>query len=95
MIHLAATNNTFKELDDEEKKYWHSHDYEVRGGSLALPMPKLMPELGVQAAERQALLSLQKTYGKTWHTWQVDRYDSLPYGTLLHIFLTFTAEYTH
>lgn len=49
-------------------------------------MPKLMPELGVQAAERQALLSLQKTYGKTWHTWQVDRYDSLPYGMLSHIF---------
>jgi Protein of unknown function (DUF1264) len=56
-------------------------------------MPKLMPELGVQAAERQALLSLQKTYGKTWHTWQVDRFDSLPYGTLLYTFLRLTVNY--
>jgi hypothetical protein len=78
------------ELDTEEKKFWHSHDYEVRGGSLALPMPKLMPELGVEAAERQSLLDLQKTYGKTWHTWQVDRSDALPYGTLPpHVILNY------
>lgn len=43
-------------------------------------MPRLMPELGVEAAERQSLIDLQKTYGKTWHTWQVDRGDALPLG---------------
>lgn len=78
-------------LPDDEKRYWHSHDYEVRGGSLALPMPKLMPEIGVQAAERQALLTLQKTYGKTWHTWQVDRGDHLPLGPA-QLMMALTAD---
>ncbi|KAI9286547.1 hypothetical protein BC943DRAFT_359130 [Umbelopsis sp. AD052] len=90
-IEYIISEKLFDQLDDEEKKFWHSHDYEVRGGSLALPMPKLMPEIGVQAAERQALLSLQKTYGKTWHTWQVDRYDSLPYGPA-QLMMAFTKD---
>ncbi|KAH8550828.1 DUF1264-domain-containing protein [Umbelopsis sp. PMI_123] len=90
-IEYIISEKLFDQLDDEEKKYWHSHDYEVRGGSLALPMPKLMPELGAQAAERQALLSLQKTYGKTWHTWQVDRNDSLPYGPA-QLMMAFTSD---
>lgn len=64
----------------DEKKYWHSHDFEVRGGSLAMPMPKGVPESVVQVPEKQALATLQKTYGKTWHTWQVDRGDNLPFG---------------
>jgi len=90
-IEYIISEKLFDQLDEEEKKYWHSHDFEVRGGSLALPMPKMMPEIGVQAAERQALLSLQATYGKTWHTWQVDRNDPLPYGPP-QLMMAFTSE---
>ncbi|KAF7732874.1 hypothetical protein EC973_000150 [Apophysomyces ossiformis] len=79
-IEYIISEKLFAALDDEEKKYWHSHDFEVRSGVLAAVAPKLMPEAGVRPIERQAMMSLQKTYGKTWHTWQVDRHDSLPLG---------------
>ena len=31
------------------------------------------------------------TYGKTWHTWQVDRGDQLPLG-IPHLMMGFTAD---
>jgi hypothetical protein len=47
--------------------------YEVGSGLLAAPgVPGL--------AERQDMQKLIGTYGKTWHMWQVDRGDPLPYG---------------
>ncbi|KAI8366724.1 uncharacterized protein BYT42DRAFT_595839 [Radiomyces spectabilis] len=79
-IEYIISEKLFAKLDDEEKKFWHSHDYEVRGGTLAMPMLSGMPEVAISAAERQPMLDLQKTYGKTWHTWQVDRGDTLPLG---------------
>ncbi|KAJ2959595.1 hypothetical protein NQZ79_g4897 [Umbelopsis isabellina] len=90
-IEYIISEKLFDQLDAEEKKFWHSHDYEVRGGSLALPMPKMMPELGVEAAERQSLIDLQKTYGKTWHTWQIDRGDALPLGPP-QLMMSFTKD---
>ncbi len=32
------------------------------------------------AAETLEMNTLVDTYGKTWHTWQVDRGDNLPLG---------------
>jgi hypothetical protein len=60
-------------LPPEEQRYWHSHVYEVKSGMLTTPG---VPEL----AEQQAMKELVNTYGKTWHTWQVDRGDTLPLG---------------
>jgi len=49
------------------------HRYEVGSGLLVAP--------GVPGiAERQDMQKLIGTYGKTWHMWQVDRGDPLPYG---------------
>ena len=31
-------------------------------------------------AEHEVMKKLVNTYGKTFHTWQVDRGDKLPYG---------------
>jgi hypothetical protein len=45
----------------------------VGSGLLAAPR---VPGL----AERQDMQKLIGTYGKTWHMWQVDRGDPLPYG---------------
>ncbi|KAI8377971.1 uncharacterized protein BYT42DRAFT_572348 [Radiomyces spectabilis] len=90
-IEYIISEKLFMELDEQEKRYWHSHDYEVRGGSLALPMPRLMPEIGAQASEREALLQLQKTYGKTWHTWQIDAHPTMPLGPA-QLMMALTAD---
>jgi hypothetical protein len=63
----------YKQLPEEEKKYWHSHVYEVKGGLITLPR---VPEI----AEKEVMKKLVNTYGKTFHTWQIDRGDDLPYG---------------
>ena len=62
----------FRRLPDDEKRLWHSHHYEVKSGELVAPG---IPEL----AERTYFRDLVSTYGKTFHTWQIDR-DDFPYG---------------
>lgn len=64
----------FKTLDEEERALWHSHDYEVKSGLLIAPRMADADEHGVMS-------KLVNTYGKTVHTWQVDRGDKLPVGT--------------
>ena len=71
-IEYIVTEKIFKELPEEEKKYWHSHIHEVKSGILVAP---LVPD----ALEHQVMQKLVSTYGKTIHTWQVDKH-SLPLG---------------
>lgn len=60
-------------LPAEERALWHSHSFEVTSGQLVA--------VGKPAAEEHKLMeTLAGTYGKTWHTWQVDRGDELPVG---------------
>lgn len=72
-IEYIVTEKLFKTLPEEEKKYWHSHIHEVKSGILVAPN---IPE----KAEYELMEKLVTTYGKTVHTWQVDRGDSLPLG---------------
>lgn len=66
-------HNNNKTLPDDEKRLWHSHAYEVLSGQLVAP--------GLPAAAAAAdAAKLADTYGKTVHTWQVDRGDALPLG---------------
>lgn len=46
-------------------------------------------------AETLEMNTLVDTYGKTWHTWQVDRNDKLPYGTRWPPFLFDTGLLCH
>ena len=63
----------FRSLPDDEKLLWHSHNYEVKSGQLIAP--------GIPAIAEHALMNdLVTTYGKTWHTWQIDRNHDLPIG---------------
>lgn len=71
-IEYIISEERFRELDDEEKKLWHSHHYEVKSGILTAPG---VPEI----AEHSYFEDLVSTYGKTFHTWQYDRED-FPYG---------------
>jgi hypothetical protein len=62
---------------------WHSHSYEVASGLLTAPH---LPTV----AENAIMKDLASTYGKTWHTWQVDR-DTLPLGAPT-LMMGFTAD---
>jgi len=71
-IEYIISEERFRQLPAEEKRLWHSHHYEVKSGVLVAPG---IPEL----AERAYFNDLVSTYGKTFHTWQIDR-DEFPYG---------------
>ncbi|WP_244818082.1 OBAP family protein [Caballeronia sp. Lep1P3] len=71
-IEYIISEERFRQLPAEEKRLWHSHHYEVKSGTLVAPG---IPEL----AERAYFKDLVSTYGKTFHTWQIDR-DEFPYG---------------
>lgn len=71
-VEYIISEERFRSLPDDEKRLWHSHDYEVRSGILIAPG---VPEI----AEHAYFADLVTTYGKTFHTWQYDR-DDFPYG---------------
>jgi hypothetical protein len=83
-IEYIISEALFKQLPEEEKKLWHSHQYEVKSGQLVAPN---IPD----AAEKELMKKLVNTYGKTWHTWQIDRGDTLPLGTP-KLMMGFTAD---
>lgn len=83
-VEYIISERLFKQLPAGEKKYWHSHRYEVKSGSLIAP--------GLPPVAEHALMSkIVNTYGKTWHTWHTDRDNTLPLGepTLM---MGFTAD---
>lgn len=72
-VEYIISRPMFESLPSEEKRYWHSHSYKVNAGLLMMPR---VPD----AMEHVEMAKLVNTYGKTWHFWQVDRGDPLPYG---------------
>lgn len=78
--------HVFEALDPEEQKLWHSHEFEVSSGMLILPQPSSESNADEwEQKEIQAMREVSGLYGKTWHTWQVDRGDEVPlsYPTLM------------
>lgn len=72
-VEYIISREQYASLPPEEQAYWHSHKYEVCSGLLIMPgVPEMM--------EDSEMKKLGDTYGKTWHFWQVDRGDPLPYG---------------
>ena len=83
-VEYIISERLFRDLPDEEKKLWHSHDYEVKSGTLVAPgLPSV--------AEKQLMEQVVSTYGKTWHTWHTDRDKELPYG-IPALMMGFTAD---
>lgn len=72
-IEYIISAKLFATLPEEEKKLWHSHVYEVKSGQLIAPG---LPDV----AENELMKDLVGTYGKTIHTWQIDKDKSLPLG---------------
>src|SRR3984957_17777446 len=71
-IEYIISEERFRSLPEDEKRLWHSHNYEVKSGILVAPG---IPDL----AEHAYFNDLVTTYGKTFHNWQYDR-DDFPYG---------------
>ena len=47
---------------------------------LQLQVKSAIPQTVTDVAEQPAMLELQRTYGKTIHTWAFDKYPDLPLG---------------
>ncbi|HYI76676.1 MAG TPA: OBAP family protein [Chryseolinea sp.] len=83
-VEYIISDKLFKTLDEEEKKLWHSHHYEVKSGTLIAP--------GIpQPAEKELMEKLVSTYGKTIHTWHTDQQRTLPLGSPM-IMMGFTKD---
>jgi hypothetical protein len=74
-IEYIISARLFGTLPQEEKPYWHPHNFEVLSGQLVAPG---LPEV----AEKALMKLLMNSYGKTWHTWHTGRHDGQP-GTAL------------
>ncbi|MCI0460815.1 MAG: OBAP family protein [Gemmataceae bacterium] len=71
-VEYIISDSLYRKLPDSEKRYWHSHTYEVIAGLLIAPdLPK--------AAEKELMDKVLVTWGKTWHTWP-DPKTPLPEG---------------
>lgn len=70
----------FEALPSEERKLWHTHEFEVKSGMLIMPTPSAVPHAAWDVAETSEMRDLIPNYGKTYHLWQVDRGDPVPLG---------------
>jgi hypothetical protein len=61
-VEYIISDRHYRDLPEEEKKYWHPHTYEVLSGGLIAPSMRPADELTFMKA-------LLTTWGKTWHTW--------------------------
>lgn len=77
-IEYIISESLFDGLPEEEKPYWHPHNFEVLSGQLVAPD---LPD----AVEKELMKQLINSYGKTWHTWHTGTHtgepgNPLPYG---------------
>jgi hypothetical protein len=70
-IEYIISERLFDSLPEDERPYWHPHNYEILSGQLTAPG---LPEV----AERAFMEQLMNSYGKTWHTWHTGRHDGEP-----------------
>lgn len=67
-IEYIISETLFDSLPEQEKKYWHPHNFEILSGQLIAPG---IPEM----AEKELMKGKMNSYGKTWHVW-----NSAPFG---------------
>jgi Protein of unknown function (DUF1264) len=70
-IEYIISERLFASLPEDERPYWHPHNFEILSGQLTAPG---LPDV----AERAFLKQLMNSYGKTWHTWHTGRHDGEP-----------------
>ncbi|KAF7541694.1 hypothetical protein G7054_g469 [Neopestalotiopsis clavispora] len=91
-IEYMVTPKLYAELPEDERKYWHSHVFEVKSGMLIMPGPTA-PGLqqAWETAETEEMKEVVHLYGKVFHLWQTDRGDKLPLGEP-KLMTSFTGE---
>jgi hypothetical protein len=70
-LEFIISEKLFESLPQEERKYWHPHNYEILSGQLVGPG---LPDV----AEKELMRRKMNSYGKTWHVWMDG--DKLPFG---------------
>ncbi|GAA5972903.1 hypothetical protein JCM8115_001013 [Rhodotorula mucilaginosa] len=90
-VEYVVSEDVFLGLPEEEKKYWHSHKYEVESGQLTLKSKNFVPVAAEDLAERSVMKELQTTYGKTIHTWRPEVHPDLPLGPP-SLMMSFTGD---
>jgi len=79
-VEYMISERLYKDLDPEERKYWHSHVFEVKSGMLVMPKPPLVPETIWDETELKEMEQTIRFYGKIFHLWQVDLGHQIPLG---------------
>jgi hypothetical protein len=87
-IEYIISERLFESLPEDERRYWHPHNYEILSGLLIAPgLPK--------SAELALMKGKMNSYGKTWHVWDTGswgkRGDDLPLGKP-HLAWSFNAD---
>ena len=90
-IEYMIKPHLYEKLDEQERKLWHSHVFEVKSGMLIMPAPKGVPNAMWEIAENKEMEQVVELYGKVYHLWQTDRGDELPLGEP-QLMTSFTAE---
>ena len=88
-IEYIISEGLFESLPEDEKPYWHPHNFEVLSGQLVAPD---LPDV----VEKRLMEQLINSYGKTWHTWHTGTHlggpgDPLPYGDA-HLMWSFNRD---
>ncbi|SFE61206.1 OBAP family protein [Nitrosomonas sp. Nm166] len=77
-VEYIISETLFESLPDNEKKYWHPHNFEILSGQLIAPN---LPNI----AEMELMKGKMNSYGKTWHVWNSAPFgkdgDKLPFGS--------------
>lgn len=81
-VEYMIPKSRYAQLDPEEQKLWHSHEFEVKSGMLVLPYPRShgRNKQAWDDLETKAMEEVVGLYGKLYHFWQVDKGDDLPLG---------------
>ncbi|KAF2434096.1 DUF1264-domain-containing protein [Tothia fuscella] len=79
-IEYMISPRLYNTLPQEERRYWHSHVFEVKSGMLIMPTPTGVPESVWEVAETKEMEDVIHIYGKIFQTWDVTKGDVLPLG---------------
>jgi len=90
-IEIMITEDRFDRLPKEEKKYWHSHVYEVKSGQLTLQNYSHLPELLWNAAVKREMEETVNLYGKIFQYPQWSEEYGVPLGEP-QLMMSFTSD---
>ena len=72
-IEYIISEKLFESLPQDERQFWHPHNYEILSGQLVAPG---LPEV----ASEELMKGKVNSYGKTFHLWSTGKGDKLPMG---------------